>query len=151
MDLERGTLLREGTGLTGQERNILNWPCLTCIAAVGFSGLYLHVSSEERMLTQSSGGRSAQAHTREYSWSIPGSNLSLSPAHHVTRASPVASPKTHSLSIPKRNRDTSPRGCRQHHFCKAQFQAPLPGSVQWLCHGRYYKSNHYSYFIYYIT
>lgn len=93
MDLERGTLLREGTGLTDQERNILNWPCLTCTAAVGFSGLYLHVSSEERTLIQSSGGRSAQAHTREYSWSIPGSNLSLSPAHHVTQASSVASPK----------------------------------------------------------
>lgn len=93
MGLERGTLLREGTGLTGQERNILNWPCLTYIAAVGFSGLYLHVSSEERMLTQSSRGWSAQAHTREYSWSIPGSNLSLSPTHHVTRESPVASPK----------------------------------------------------------
>lgn len=40
---ERGTLLREVPGLVGQARNILQLPCLVFIAAVGFSGLYLHV------------------------------------------------------------------------------------------------------------
>lgn len=47
--LKRGTLHREGTGLPGQERNILKRPCLVCIAAVvGFSGVNLNVWSEGR-------------------------------------------------------------------------------------------------------
>lgn len=32
-----------GKCLVGQARNILQLPCLVFIAAVGFSGLYLHV------------------------------------------------------------------------------------------------------------
>lgn len=93
MGLERGALLRERPGLLRARRaTSYSFQASFLFASVGFSGLYLHVWSEGRILTRNSGGWDAQAHVRAWSWSIPGSNLSLSATHCVTQASPVASP-----------------------------------------------------------